>query len=216
VLDSASSTRCFGTGSVAPLRQTTRAVNIQCVRFGLDPVIRAFHSDDRCVGDTVEKLQPTKIASEFWNAVPSDRPQANGVSEVGPTRKDILAIRRFSAGYRLFQHNLGQSGPRRDCPLYLVRGRSRQQRLGEGGVWTSSCEPVQSRWVYSRFGTRSMRRTKAALIYRKIGNLRAVQLLTDLRAWCRERRNRDIGRGEETWAVRTACLPITARLLFGV
>jgi integrase len=39
------------------------------------------------------------------------------------------------------------------------------------------------RWVTSiglepsAFGTHSMRRTKAALIYRKTGNLRAVQLL---------------------------------------
>ena len=29
----------------------------------------------------------------------------------------------------------------------------------------------------SRFGTHSLRRTKAALIYRRTGNLRAVQLL---------------------------------------
>jgi integrase len=41
------------------------------------------------------------------------------------------------------------------------------------------------RWVTSiglepsAFGTHSMRRTKAALIYRKTGNLRAVQLLLE-------------------------------------
>src|SRR3546814_2255894 len=42
----------------------------------------------------------------------------------------------------------------------------------------------------ARFGTHSLRRTKATLIYRRTGNLRAVQLLlghTIGRAACRER-----------------------------
>ena len=38
--------------------------------------------------------------------------------------------------------------------------------------WVSSIEPDKS-----MFGTHSLRRTKATLIYRRTGNLRAVQLL---------------------------------------
>ena len=34
-----------------------------------------------------------------------------------------------------------------------------------------------SGWTRSSFGTHSLRRTKATLIYRRTGNLRAVQLL---------------------------------------
>jgi hypothetical protein len=36
----------------------------------------------------------------------------------------------------------------------------------------------------SAYGTHSMRRTKAAQIYRKTGNLRAVQLLLELATYC--------------------------------
>ena len=48
---------------------------------------------------------------------------------------------------------------------------------------TRQYAPIVKRWVSSigldpnAYGTHSMRRTKAALIYRKTGNLRAVQLL---------------------------------------
>ena len=57
-------------------------------------------------------------------------------------------------------------------------------RRGSGsGLTTRQYARLVSRWVASigldpsRFGTHSLRRTKATLIYRRTGNLRAVQLL---------------------------------------
>ena len=57
-------------------------------------------------------------------------------------------------------------------------------RRGTGsGLTTRQYARLVSRWVGSiglepsRFGTHSLRRTKATLIYRRTGNLRAVQLL---------------------------------------
>ena len=43
-----------------------------------------------------------------------------------------------------------------------------------GWYWNGS---PASGWMPSKFGTHSLRRTKATLIYRRTGNLRAVQLL---------------------------------------
>ena len=57
-------------------------------------------------------------------------------------------------------------------------------RRGSGsGLTTRQYARLVSRWVAaigldpSRFGTHSLRRTKATLIYRRTGNLRAVQIL---------------------------------------
>lgn len=56
-------------------------------------------------------------------------------------------------------------------------------RTHEGSISTRQYARLVSRWVESiglnpqNYGTHSLRRTKAALIYRKTGNLRAVQLL---------------------------------------
>ena len=61
---------------------------------------------------------------------------------------------------------------------YLFHGRNNAKCLS-----TRQYARLVSRWILaagldpSRFGTHSMRRTKAALIYRRTGNLRAVQLL---------------------------------------
>ena len=61
--------------------------------------------------------------------------------------------------------------------LFTGSGRSRQ------GMTTRQYARLVSRWVASigldakLFGTHSLRRTKATLIYRRAGNLRAVQLL---------------------------------------
>ncbi len=61
---------------------------------------------------------------------------------------------------------------------YLFKGRSKA-----GAISTRQYARLVSRWVESIgldpkcYGTHSLRRTKAALIYRKTGNLRAVQLL---------------------------------------
>ncbi|MEJ2119010.1 MAG: tyrosine-type recombinase/integrase, partial [Alphaproteobacteria bacterium] len=53
---------------------------------------------------------------------------------------------------------------------------------GGGRIANSECFQVSSRYSVigldpTNYGTHSLRRTKATLIYRKTGNLRAVQLL---------------------------------------
>ena len=61
---------------------------------------------------------------------------------------------------------------------FLFAGRS-----GRGGLTTRQYARLVQEWVASigldpsKFGTHSLRRTKAVLIYRRTGNLRAVQLL---------------------------------------
>jgi integrase len=61
---------------------------------------------------------------------------------------------------------------------FLFAGRG-----GRGGLTTRQYARLVAEWVASihldplKFGTHSLRRTKATLIYRKTGNLRAVQLL---------------------------------------
>jgi integrase len=62
---------------------------------------------------------------------------------------------------------------------YLFTGRGKP----EGSLTTRQYARLLSEWVASigldprQFGTHSLRRTKATLIYRRTGNLRAVQLL---------------------------------------
>ena len=62
---------------------------------------------------------------------------------------------------------------------YLFTGRKGNDRH----LSTRQYARLVSNWIGeigldpSKFGTHSLRRTKAALIYRKTGNLRAVQLL---------------------------------------
>jgi integrase len=52
-----------------------------------------------------------------------------------------------------------------------------------GNFWNGSIAQLLSEWIASigldphLFGTHSLRRTKATLIYRRTGNLRAVQIL---------------------------------------
>ncbi len=56
-------------------------------------------------------------------------------------------------------------------------------RCNQGGLTTRQYARLVQEWVASigldptKFGTHSLRRTKAVLIYRRTGNLRAVQLL---------------------------------------
>ena len=63
--------------------------------------------------------------------------------------------------------------------VYLFPGRGKDMRP----ISTRQYARLVSSWITaigldaSRYGTHSLRRTKAALIYRKTGNLRAVQLL---------------------------------------
>jgi integrase len=61
---------------------------------------------------------------------------------------------------------------------FLFAGRG-----GRGGLTTRQYARLVAEWIAGinldprKFGTHSLRRTKATLIYRKTGNLRAVQLL---------------------------------------
>jgi len=74
-------------------------------RSRLKTVIRRVGREGPHRGDCVETLSLAKVASEFWSTTPSDDPRANGVSKIRRAREDILAIRRFWAGCRLFQHD---------------------------------------------------------------------------------------------------------------
>ena len=65
----------------------------------------------------------------------------------------------------------------------LLRGRLPNKTWPEGGSTTWQYARLVQEWVASigldpaKLGTHSLRRTKAVLIYRRTGNLRAVQLL---------------------------------------
>ena len=68
---------------------------------------------------------------------------------------------------------------------FLFAGRG-----DRGGLTTRQYARLVQEWVASiglapaKFGTHSLRRTKAVLIYRRTGNLRAVQLLLSHTAYC--------------------------------
>jgi integrase len=64
------------------------------------------------------------------------------------------------------------------------------RRNRDRSISTRQYARLVSNWIKSvgldasRFGTHSLRRTKASLIYRRTGNLRAVQLLLETTAYC--------------------------------
>ena len=74
---------------------------------------------------------------------------------------------------------LGLTGRKTSQVLFAGRGN------GERGLTTRQYAGLVQEWVASigldpaKFGTHSLRRTKAVLIYRRTGNLRAVQLLLE-------------------------------------
>jgi integrase len=77
---------------------------------------------------------------------------------------------------------------------FLFAGR----RGPDSGLTTRQYSRLVGEWVASigldplKFGTHSLRRTKATLIYRRTGNLRAVQLLlghTKIESTCKSRSN---------------------------
>lgn len=88
-----------------------------------------------------------------------------------PVRFELTEQTRQALDEYLAQSAVGKAG-------YLFPGRRAQRALSTRQYarlvsdWTSSIGLDSS-----RFGTHSLRRTKATLIYRKTGNLRAVQLL---------------------------------------
>src|SRR5258708_11381385 len=69
---------------------------------------------------------------------------------------------------------------------FLFAGRGGRGR----GLTTRQYARLVSTWISSigldplKFGTHSLRRTKATLIYRRTGNLRAVQLLLGMATYC--------------------------------
>jgi len=113
--------------------------------------------------------------------------------------KDVWAIRILlqihgkTRDLALF--NLAIDSKLRSCDLVALRVWGMQRCLQKGGYLFPSrvhtCPHLSTRqyarivnqWVESigldpyKYGTHSLRRTKAALIYKKTGNLRAVQLL---------------------------------------
>jgi integrase len=74
----------------------------------------------------------------------------------------------------------------RQCGAYLFAGR----RKLDGSLTTRQYARLLAGWVAGigldphLFGTHSLRRTKATLIYRRTGNLRAVQLLLGRATYC--------------------------------
>ena len=73
----------------------------------------------------------------------------------------------------------------RKAGQFLFAGRG-----DRGGLTTRQYARLVQEWVASigldpaKFGTHSLRRTKAVLIYRRTGNLRAVQLLLSHTTYC--------------------------------
>jgi integrase len=89
-----------------------------------------------------------------------------------PVQFELTEQTRESTQAWITQHSLDDSG-------YLFPSRVH----GRLHLSTRQYARIVNRWVESigldprKYGTHSMRRTKAALIYKKTGNLRAVQLL---------------------------------------
>ena len=89
-----------------------------------------------------------------------------------PVQFEITEVTRQSVERLLAVQSFGRSG-------YLFRSRSR----GRPHISARQYARIVHRWVRNiglddrGFGTHSLRRTKVAQIYRKTGNLRAVQLL---------------------------------------
>jgi len=77
---------------------------------------------------------------------------------------------------RLHQGRRQEAGASFFLPAVMVA--TKPSRRGSMLVWSPGGSPAS---VSTRafFGTHSLRRTKATLIYRRTGNLRAVQLLLD-------------------------------------
>lgn len=99
-----------------------------------------------------------------------------------PTDQAGLAINEY---LRLTGRKLGQ---------FLFTGRDPAR-----GLTTRQYARLVHEWVASigldpmKFGTHSLRRTKAVLVYRQIGNLRAVQLLLGSTTYCPRTPNRSQG-----------------------
>ena len=78
---------------------------------------------------------------------------------------------------------------------FLFAGRG----AGARGLTTRQYARLVQEWMASigldpaKFGTHSLRRTKAVLIYRRTGNLRAVQLLFSHTAYCPRTSDRSQG-----------------------
>lgn len=113
----------------ASIRSWIGTKNIFWRRVGWPPIKRRRHRNQRvlavqspfsvggsrqtlqrCRGpaeraDSVEKLRHLKIASRFWNSVPSGRLLANCVCETALSWEAILANFVHSTKHRLFQHN---------------------------------------------------------------------------------------------------------------
>jgi integrase len=109
-----------------------------------------------------------------------------------PVQFEITEQTRIVIQAWMVHHRLGE----RDF-LFPSRAHSKPH------MSTRQCGRIVDRWVSSigldpkRYGTHSMRRTKASLIYKKTGNIRAVQLLLGPRSW-----KAPCATWESTWMMR--------------
>jgi integrase len=118
------------------------------------------------------------------------------VDDVAPSgySMDRATIRQKKTGRPVRFEVTDQTRQALDEYLRLTGRKSGQflfaGRGDKGGLTTRQYARLVQEWVASigldpaKFGTHSLRRTKAVLIYRRTGNLRAVQLLLGTTAQC--------------------------------
>ena len=118
------------------------------------------------------------------------------VDDVAPSgyAMDRATIRQKKTGRPVRFEVTDQSRMAIDDYLRLTNRKSGQflfaGRGNKGGLTTRQYARLVQEWVASigldpaKFGTHSLRRTKAVLIYRRTGNLRAVQLLLGRTTYC--------------------------------
>lgn len=124
-------------------------------------------------------VSETRFQHDAPNGYTLDRATVRQKKTGHPVRFELTEqIRQAIDGY------LRESGRQPGQFLFAGRGEPRC------GLTTRQYARLVGEWVASigldplKFGTHSLRRTKATLIYRRTGNLRAVQLLLDPPPYC--------------------------------
>jgi integrase len=168
-------------GPKPPLRQSqvwSIRTRLQLDRRARDLALFNLAIDSKLRGCDLVALRINDIAP---HGSTSDRANIRQKKTGRPVRFEITEQTRLSVdGYLAVRGGEGSD--------YVFLGRSRdglpqhlttRQYARLVGEWMASIglDPL-------KFGTHSMRRTKATLIYRRTGNLRAVQLLLSHTAYC--------------------------------
>lgn len=133
-----------------------------------DPALFNLAIDSKLRGCDVVAVRVDDVAPSGYSA---DRATIRQKKTGRPVRFELTDQTRQALDeyLRLTERKAGQ---------VLFSGRG-----GKGGLTTRQYARLVQEWVASiglypaKFGTQSLRRTKAVLIYRRTGNLRAVQLL---------------------------------------